>query len=160
MNARRVSRAWNSLFTNEDFCLAVVRLCFRCKWVNDFEPLNSERKVAVKTSLSKWLTGQAIDRVRSFHGHYDSMEVYWYQGSSEDLPDRVMPNGPTDHQYCNGRVAFKLHSRVVVVRDLRKLNSLSLGSLNGEYHFCDVNREPIDKFLLSDEWLLGQKSNP
>ena len=159
LNARCVSRAWHSLFTSEDFCLDIIKLRFRSKWENDYAPLNTKGRDAAKSALSMWLTGQAKDRIRKLHGQYDSMEVYWYNKNVEeqDLPDRATRDGPTDHQYCNGRIAFKMQSRSVIVRNLR-----SVGSLVEEQSktFRDRNREPIDKFLLSDEWLIWQKSSP
>jgi len=153
MRARRVCRAWNAKLTSEEFCVDTIKLHFRSLWENSYASLDAGNQELAKTNPSKWLTGAAMDRIVRLHGQYHSMEVYWYNWDLDErfLTSPYRPSGPADPQYSTGKIAFRVDSRTLVVRSL----SAELSQV-----FRDENREPIDKFLLSDEFLIGQKSNP
>lgn len=142
IRARRVSRKWNVIFSNPDFCIGVIKFHFRGSWESNYnKSLKGSEKRAEKARLSDWLSRAAKWRMRREQGHYTHMSLFHFEAAYNN-PDLL-----NDLQYSHGRVAFKSSDRITV----KSLDDSST------MVFVDPDRQKLDKWLLSDELLVAKR---
>jgi hypothetical protein len=138
---RFVSRKWNEIFSSAGFCLGIIKTHFQPIWEKWYRCLTADQKLLEKEALMQWLPGAIRDRIRRQHGHYHSMSI---------LPQEPLPFS-LDWQYKSGRIAYRDSTSAITVREIRT-------NLTATY--MDKNRLDLQRWHLSDEFLLAAKNGP
>jgi hypothetical protein len=148
MRARGVSRAWNLRLSSSDLCLEISRLHFRAEWELSYKSLDAEGQNMARKTFTQWLPAAARTRVCRDRGRYRSLHFYVY----EDLGPRTLSVSANEPQYSNGRIAVRQDGRMIIVNSLR---------LDGNPRLLMFeDRQPIQGWLLSDQFLIAQKVHP
>jgi hypothetical protein len=128
----------------------MIKKHFRTHWAQNYQGLRADENSNAAESPRDWFHQAASQYLRRKKGQYHSMSIYWHNLSAGATG--LEPEPFEEYQYCNGRLAIRLNSHVI------KVNNLRSGSK--EETFMDENREPIEKWLLSDKYLIILKSSP
>lgn len=148
MNMRLVRLDWCETFSSVPFCAEVVKRHFpekhelyteEIKGLKDFD----EKKLAADKDLKEWLADAVKYRLRRGRGQYQSTSVYYYSAKRAT----GQWNSP---QYCNGRIAYLTHDRMLVVKNI-------CGEVTG--CFALPQREGIGRWVLSDKYIVVVSTN-
>jgi hypothetical protein len=149
LSALSVSRAWNQRFSSPDVCISIIKLHFRSTWETSYSCVESGAQERAKTTLSRWLPGAAVKRLRRQHCKYRSVQTIPYGKPEREWVRYSQAN--RDALYNNGRIAVRVDARTISVQ--------SLIADKPPRFLMDINREPIEEWLLSDRYLIAQKSS-
>ncbi|PBP23951.1 hypothetical protein BUE80_DR005103, partial [Diplocarpon rosae] len=155
LRIRRVSRSWRAAFSNEDFCLFLLKNHFPQKYDQEYSSLEADhgadnlqrKQQQARVSLKTWFEGAVRSRIRRAQGRYHSTSRNRYA----DPEASGSGTGYTvkNPQYHHGRIAF-LHpgGRKFIVKSLCS---------DAEGQFTNENREPFhsETWLLSDEYIIA-----
>ncbi|CAL3966983.1 unnamed protein product [Diplocarpon coronariae] len=159
LRIRCVSRSWNAAFSDENFCLFLLKNHFPKKY-EDFSSLEADhdadnlhlKQQQARVSLKAWFEDAIRARVRRVQGRYHSTSRYRHVDPR--VPASAGEHAVYNPQYNNGRIAFlNQGERTLVVKSLYS---------DAEGQFVNENREPFhpEAWLLSDEYIIAMTIHP
>ncbi|KAF4629642.1 hypothetical protein G7Y89_g8501 [Cudoniella acicularis] len=148
MRARSISRQWQKIFSSPDFYIGITKQQFFSTWDRRYKSADPGSQMNFKANLCKWLPNAASKRIKRLRGQYSEISAYPYPSFTN-----IGMNGDFESaQLCNGRIAHKVDSETILVKDLRS---------HWTKLFMDENRVSLSpRWALSDAFLVASKSHP
>lgn len=150
LRARQVSRVWMERLSSPDVSLILIKKHFRGTWETSFNAVGSAVQESSKISPSNWLPEAAVKRLRRQQCNFRTWHYFSYGVERQYEADNYA-YGPEDALYNNGRIAFRVNSRTIAIQTLPQVDMPRL--------FVDPDREPIQMWLLSEQYLIAPKSS-
>jgi hypothetical protein len=136
MRIRAVSHRWNDTFSAPEICSIFTKHFFRPHW-NTFK---YDSHV-----LAEWLPRAVLKRLQRTNGYHCSVLVGEYKKGQPFLGEYYDPHAA---QYRSGKIAYNYDAQTVAVRNLRT---------GIEIHLREENREHMNDWILSDQFLIVNK---
>jgi len=149
LHARQVSRAWKERLSSPDVSLSLVKKHFRGTWETSLNAVKSKAQGLSKASLSKWLPEAAVRRLRRQRCAFRTWHRIPYgNGPNQSI---IFMHTPEEVLYNNGRIAFRVNTRTIALQTLLKDEPPRF--------LADLDRLPIEEWLLSEQFLITQTSS-